>query len=212
MLNGDLLPSTDLCLGLLTAAIGSVVQYTSFHEVCETRPDAAYIERALSILPIVNMEFSLRSVQCLVLLTIYYNCIMKPCQAHDYILMASFKTQALFKWYASSLNTASSANQSSIISHFYPDDSVAQKLLRRLFWSILILETLVLGSSVHWSKTNNFIGNLLIILICLKVMPGSLTIVFSSQRSTNLGSPIRNIGITFLTKCDRVTIQRKHIS
>ncbi|EPE34245.1 C6 transcription factor, putative [Glarea lozoyensis ATCC 20868] len=123
MTKGLLPQSTDLFLSLVTAAIGSVVQCRSFREVQETRPDTIYIERALSILPVVNMEFSLRSVQCLVMLTIYYNCIMKPCQAHDYILMASFKAQGLFKC------------------HFYPDDDINQNLLRRCFWSILMIET-----------------------------------------------------------------------
>jgi len=53
------------------------------------------------MIPYVHSEFSLRSVQCLVLLSIYYNCMAKPCQAHDYILMASCKAQALFKWQVS---------------------------------------------------------------------------------------------------------------
>jgi hypothetical protein len=66
--------------------------------IYEKRPDARYIGKALSMLPSVHFEFSLRSVQCLVLLGIYYNYMAKPCQAHDYILMASCKAQALFKW------------------------------------------------------------------------------------------------------------------
>ncbi|EHK96131.1 hypothetical protein M7I_8185 [Glarea lozoyensis 74030] len=110
---------TDLFLSLVTAAIGSVVQCRSFREVQETRPDTIYIERALSILPVVNMEFSLRSVQCLVMLTIYYNCIMKPCQAHDYILMASFKAQGLFKWRCTTAITISHDKEvyASVIAH-----------------------------------------------------------------------------------------------
>jgi hypothetical protein len=37
------------------------------------------------------------SIQCLIFLSIYYCCILKPCQAHDYCLIASFKIQNLFK-------------------------------------------------------------------------------------------------------------------
>jgi hypothetical protein len=96
-IGGNVVPSPNSCLVLLIAAIGSVAQCPSITVAYEKRPDAGFIARALSMLPDVHFEFSLRSVQCLVLLSIYYNCIGKPCQAHDYILMASCKAQALFK-------------------------------------------------------------------------------------------------------------------
>ncbi|KFY37225.1 hypothetical protein V494_04862 [Pseudogymnoascus sp. VKM F-4513 (FW-928)] len=94
---GDFSPCPDSCLVLLVAAIGSVCQFSSRATAYEKRPDVDYIGKALTVLPDVHFEFSLRSVQCLVLLAVYYNCIGKPCQAHDYILMASCKAQALFK-------------------------------------------------------------------------------------------------------------------
>ncbi|KAL5353104.1 hypothetical protein ACLOAV_001134 [Pseudogymnoascus australis] len=94
---GDSSPCPDYCLVLLVAAIGSVCQCSSLATAYSTRPDVDYIGKALAMLPNVHFEFSLRSVQCLVLLGVYYNCIGKPCQAHDYILMASCKAQALFK-------------------------------------------------------------------------------------------------------------------
>lgn len=57
-----------------------------------------YIDFALAMLPCLLSEFSLQSVQCLFLLSVYYTYIVQPCRAHDYILMASMKAQALFKW------------------------------------------------------------------------------------------------------------------
>lgn len=93
-----LIPSSGACLALLVAATGSVAQCSSLTGAYETRPDSRYISKALSMLPNVLFEFSLTSVQCLVLLSIYYCSMVKPCQAHDYILMASSKAQAIFKW------------------------------------------------------------------------------------------------------------------
>jgi hypothetical protein len=77
---------------------GSVAQCSSLTAAYETRPDSRYISKALCMLLHVLFEFSLTSVQCLVLLTIYYSSMVKSCQAHDYILMASSKAQAIFKW------------------------------------------------------------------------------------------------------------------
>ncbi|KAL5321470.1 hypothetical protein ACEPPN_009428 [Leptodophora sp. 'Broadleaf-Isolate-01'] len=134
-MGNDVDPSTDLCLVLIVAAIGSVCRCSSLATAYSTRPDAGYIGKALSILPCVNLEFSLRSTQCLLLLAVYYNCIGKPCQAHDYILMASCKAQALFKC------------------HFYDDDNNAIELLRRIFWSILLIET-ELGYHMDMPESN----------------------------------------------------------
>jgi hypothetical protein len=94
----NLVSSSESCIVLLIAAIGSVAQCSSLAAVYENRPGAGLVASALSMLPSVQFDFSLRSVQCLILLSIYYKCIGKPCQAHDYILIASCKAQALFKW------------------------------------------------------------------------------------------------------------------
>lgn len=94
-----LTPSSDACLLLLVAAIGSVAQCSSLTEAYNTRPDSPFISKALCMLPNVHFEFSLTSVQCLILLGVYYCFMAKPCQAHDYILMASMKAQAILKWY-----------------------------------------------------------------------------------------------------------------
>ena len=99
-----LLPSTGSCLVLLVAAIGSIAEYQSLKVAYEVRPDSRYINRALCMLPSVLAEFSLASVQCLVLLSIYYSLLVRPCQAHEYILMASSKAQAIFKWWIYNLS------------------------------------------------------------------------------------------------------------
>ena len=140
---GDFSPCPDSCLVLLVAAIGSVCQCSSLATAYATRPDADYIGKALTMLPNVHFEFSLRSVQCLVLLGVYYNCIGKPCQAHDYILMASCKAQALLKWcvyfFASICRPSVDQYRDS---HLYAENSTAMELLRRAFWSIFLIETL----------------------------------------------------------------------
>lgn len=145
---GECSACTDSCLVLLVAAIGSVCQCSSLVTAYSTRPDAYYIRKALTMLPDVHFESSLRSVQCLVLLGVYYNCIGKPCQAHDYILMASCKTQALFKWCvrSSPLYIKKPLADKYRDSHLYSDNSTEIELLRRAFWSIFLIETL---SSLH---------------------------------------------------------------
>lgn len=140
---GDFSPCPDSCLVLLVAAIGSVCQCSSLATAYATRPDVDYIGKALTMLPNVHFEFSLRSVQCLVLLGVYYNCIGKPCQAHDYILMASCKAQALFKWcvyFLASMHKPLADQYRG--SHLYAENSTAIELLRRAFWSIFLIETL----------------------------------------------------------------------
>ncbi|KAH6663761.1 hypothetical protein B0J14DRAFT_609007 [Halenospora varia] len=123
MITGLLVPSSGSCLVLLVAAIGSVAQCSSLTAAYEARPDSHYISKALYMLPNVHFEFSLTSVQCLVLLSIYYCSMAKPCQAHDYILMASSKAQAIFKC------------------RLFEDDERQSDLLRRSFWSILLIES-----------------------------------------------------------------------
>ncbi|OBT51900.1 hypothetical protein VE04_07805 [Pseudogymnoascus sp. 24MN13] len=122
-LSSPLNPSSDACLLLLVCAIGSIAQCSSLTSAYDTRPDSRYISRALWMLPNVHFEFSLTSVQCLVLLSVYYCFIAKPCQAHDYILMASSKAQAILKC------------------RLFEDDERQSDILRRSFWSILLIES-----------------------------------------------------------------------
>ncbi|KAK9342105.1 hypothetical protein V1522DRAFT_55694 [Lipomyces starkeyi] len=122
-ITGSFHNSTDSCLVLLVAAIGSLAESGSVMAALEARPDAPYIESALAMLPTVLLECSLRSLQCLVLFSIYYCCLVKPCQAHDYALMASFKAQNLLK------------------SQLYVDNAEKLELVRRAFWATLLIES-----------------------------------------------------------------------
>jgi hypothetical protein len=90
-----LLPSSSSCLVLMVAAIGSLPDVDSLH--LSNRPDASYAEASLAMLPIVLVEGSLTAVQCLVLIAIYYCCLVQPIQAYDYVLIASLKIQNLLK-------------------------------------------------------------------------------------------------------------------
>ncbi|PVH89130.1 hypothetical protein DL98DRAFT_96650 [Cadophora sp. DSE1049] len=135
-IGSDFSPSTDCCLGLVVAAIGSACRFSSpATSYPPPRRDAEYIAKALTMIHNVHLEFSLRSAQCLLLLAVFYNCVGKPCQAHDFVLMASCKTQALFKC------------------HLYDDDSSSMELLRRTFWSILLIET-ELGYHMDMPESN----------------------------------------------------------
>ncbi|KAK9233826.1 hypothetical protein V1525DRAFT_351253 [Lipomyces kononenkoae] len=122
-ITGSFHNSTDNCLALLVAAIGSLAETDSALAAIEARPDAPYIESAVAMLPTVLAECTLRSLQCLVYFSIYYCCLLKPCQAHDYALMASFKAQNLFK------------------SQLYMDDPENLELVRRAFWATLLIES-----------------------------------------------------------------------
>jgi hypothetical protein len=92
VLCGPLRPSSESCLSLLVAAIGHVVE--DDEAVVLHTP---YFEAAFASLPIIIGECSIRSVQCLMLIGFYYCCLLKPCQAHDYCLIASSKIQNIIK-------------------------------------------------------------------------------------------------------------------
>ncbi|CEL11670.1 hypothetical protein ASPCAL14769 [Aspergillus calidoustus] len=114
-LSAPLAPSSRTCLVLLVAAIGCVA-----HDP-ETR--GPYFDAALQSLPVVLAECTLTSIQCLIFLSIYYCCLLKPCQAHDYCLIASFKIQNLFK------------------SGLQSTDNDSLELTHRAYWAILLLES-----------------------------------------------------------------------
>jgi hypothetical protein len=121
IISGPLAPSSETCLALLVAAIGSLAQNDIFAGSRRERYDTAYFEAACTSLPIVISDCSVTSVQCLVLFSIYYCCLLKPCQAHDYSLIASFKAQNLLKRPGSS-------------------DAEVGEHARRAFWAVLLLE------------------------------------------------------------------------
>ncbi|KAL2834128.1 hypothetical protein BJY01DRAFT_259634 [Aspergillus pseudoustus] len=89
ILSGPLPPSCETFLALLVAAIGCFAH--------DPTTGSTYFEAALASLPVVLAECTLTSIQCLIFLSIYYCCLLKPCQAHDYCLIASSKIRNLFK-------------------------------------------------------------------------------------------------------------------
>ncbi|KAL4863633.1 hypothetical protein BDV12DRAFT_177242 [Aspergillus spectabilis] len=115
VLSGPFHPSCRSCLVLLVAAIGCIAQ--------DPESESPYFEAALTSLPLVVAECSLVSVQCLLFLAIYYCSLLKPCQAHDYCLMASFKIQNIFKLGLQDVDPSS------------------LKLTHRVYWAMLLHES-----------------------------------------------------------------------
>lgn len=104
IISGSLAPCSTSCLALMVAAIGSLPDVTnSRNEVASSshnsRADAPYAEAALGMLPTVLIECSVTAVQCLVIIALYYCCLLCPLQAGDYVFMASMKIQSLLKRY-----------------------------------------------------------------------------------------------------------------
>lgn len=89
-------PSTKSCSCLLVASIASILS--------KTQSDSVHFEAALSMLPIVLQEDSVISIQCLVLLSIYFACRVQPRQSYGYIRIASFRIHSFFKRYVSYLS------------------------------------------------------------------------------------------------------------
>ncbi|KAB8224286.1 hypothetical protein BDV33DRAFT_227161 [Aspergillus novoparasiticus] len=121
VLSGSLPPSSETCLSLLVAAVGLVVERD------EAVPATPYFQTALALLPIIVSECSVRSAQCLILISLYYCCLLKPCQAHDYCLIASSKIQNIIK------------------SGLEGDDPDSVDQTRRTYWGALLLENEIAG-------------------------------------------------------------------
>ncbi|KAF4217175.1 hypothetical protein CNMCM5878_006419 [Aspergillus fumigatiaffinis] len=137
ILSGTLAISAELCLALLVAAVGCAVQdeeRRSRGELDE-RSDLVFFEAALAYLPIVISECSLVSVQCALMFAIYYCSLMKPCQALDYSLIASFKVQ---NWLKSLIGD--------ILPSFHDainEDAEKSELANWAYWAALLLEKYV---------------------------------------------------------------------
>ncbi|KIW91690.1 uncharacterized protein Z519_07658 [Cladophialophora bantiana CBS 173.52] len=123
VISGPLVPSPASCLTLLVTAIGLVVYNSPGVDGFQAEPTHhPYFEAAIASLPLVLTDDSIESVQSLILLSIYYCCLSKPCHALDYCLTASLKVQ-------SSLRN---------VDH---DDNESYERLRRAYWVILLLES-----------------------------------------------------------------------
>ena len=86
-------PSVDSCIALLVLAIGSLTGRESISHAHRKFPETIYIQEAENMLPWVLADSSTRSTQCLLLFSMYYLCRAQPCQAHDFVAMASHRIQ-----------------------------------------------------------------------------------------------------------------------
>ncbi|CAH0027104.1 unnamed protein product [Clonostachys rhizophaga] len=130
-LSGHVSSLVDTCLAVLALAIGSLAEKGNIAEALHERPDAPYYDEAAGMLQDVLCDY-----------TIYSMCRLKPCQAHDYILMASFKAQNMLK------------------SRTFSDDNSRSESLQRAYWAVLLIESelavqLDLAESGIWKYDDN---------------------------------------------------------
>lgn len=113
----------ESCLTMLVIAIGSLTAVRDTSAALRERPDLPFYDAAVALLPAAIQGYCLPSLQCLVLFAVYQLCLLRPCQAHDYITMASFRAQNMLR------------------SRTFPDGSDQDEGLRRAFWTILLVES-----------------------------------------------------------------------
>lgn len=113
----------ESCLALLVIAVGSLVEREDIQTAKAERPDSAYFEAAIALLPVAIQSYTLAGLQCLIMFAIHQMCLVKPCQAHDYAAMASFRAQNMLRSRLTSGN---------------PD---REDDLRRAYWAILLIES-----------------------------------------------------------------------
>ncbi|KAL5050886.1 hypothetical protein BDW71DRAFT_79843 [Aspergillus fruticulosus] len=107
--------SAKSCMSLLVAAIASLDG---------DRRQSPHHEAALSMIPIAIQESSVTSVQCLILFSIYYACLLQPRKAYEYIQAAFLKIQPFLK-----------------SSPYFPDGSPESHPITRLNWTIYLIES-----------------------------------------------------------------------
>ncbi|KAF9893115.1 hypothetical protein FE257_012526 [Aspergillus nanangensis] len=122
--------SIPSCMTLLVLAIGCNVI---------NRPDVTYIQAAMEMLPCVFADCSPRGVQCLLLFAIYHLCDARPCQAHDFVAMASYK---LHTYIMNELDT----------------DDNPRSIVGNCFWAALLIESEI---RVQFSLVDSGIWNII---------------------------------------------------
>ncbi|KAL5345680.1 hypothetical protein ACLOAV_009434 [Pseudogymnoascus australis] len=125
IISGPLIPSPNSCLVLLVAAVGLLAQEIVSHGEFTERTHSSYFEAAMASLHIVVSDCELTSIKCLVLISIYYCCLLKPYQAHSYCLIASSKIQNLLKGFASMEQCTLKTHEQAV----------------RVYWAVLLLES-----------------------------------------------------------------------
>lgn len=122
-LGGNAQGEAQRCAGMLVLAIGSLAETGLGHGTVDERPDVLFLDEALPLLPTVISDYSLPSLYSLILFSLYYLCLMRPCHAHDYILMASHKIQDMLK------------------SRGSRDDFDHTDAVQRAYWAVLLIES-----------------------------------------------------------------------
>ena len=121
-------PAAESCSALLVAAIGLLIRRDCALGVepdattCNRHGSAQFVDAAMALLPAVIADASITGVQCLLLWALYHCCILEPCNAYDYVTMASIKVRNLVR-----------ANPGGPNDH---DEDV-----KRAFWAVLLLES-----------------------------------------------------------------------
>ncbi|KAK5401003.1 hypothetical protein LTR79_001522 [Exophiala xenobiotica] len=116
VMDGSLTPSSESCLALIVATLGSL----STHDGNERH--AMYAELALGMVSNVLIDCCVQAVAALVYIAVYYCCLCRPLEAFEYIAIASLKVQSLL-----------TSNR-----HQIPDSE--SEPLRRAYWAILLIE------------------------------------------------------------------------
>ncbi|KAJ4209675.1 hypothetical protein NW759_013322 [Fusarium solani] len=106
-ISGQYPTPSDTCLAMLVMALGSFAAVDSIMIALDQRPDAVFFAEAAASLPDVLLDFSVQSLQYLIPFTVYHMCLIRPCQAHDYVIMASARAQNMLKIYFYGANTKS---------------------------------------------------------------------------------------------------------
>ncbi|KAH8700646.1 hypothetical protein BGW36DRAFT_447416 [Talaromyces proteolyticus] len=90
-------PSNKSCQSLLVAAIGFLVAGQTMGSASSLQTASCYFDAAQSMLYFSLLEDDWRSTQCLVLVSLYFSCLLRPRQAHDFAILATSKVQKLLK-------------------------------------------------------------------------------------------------------------------
>ncbi|KAJ9646844.1 hypothetical protein H2204_000536 [Knufia peltigerae] len=135
-------PSPDSFLLLMVLAIGSL----NANDSIGTFQAEEFHAQALSMLGCVLEEVSLRSVQCVILLTIFYGLKFMPMKAQEYISMGSIKMQNLME--IQPVNKSVDDASGDIIYDL-------EEYETRAFWALFILESEYAGT-LHFANTGLF--------------------------------------------------------
>ncbi|RSL98117.1 hypothetical protein BHE90_009045 [Fusarium euwallaceae] len=122
-INGQSPSPSDTCLAMLVMALGSFAAADTITSALSQQLGAEYFTEASKLLPDILLDFSVRSLQCLIFFAVYCMHLIRPYQAHDHVLMASARAQNMLKI------------------HSQRSDTKTVEALRRAYWAILLIES-----------------------------------------------------------------------